>query len=255
MVIRRHLFDFERGVVSGLLREIGVETTSKHRSDTWINIPANINICWYIYPSMNDVNTDPIAAATQVFRKAGGTLRTGAALAYGIHPRTLYVMRDAGVIERLDRGLYRLSDMPALAEPDLVTVAHKAPQGVICLISALNFHGVTTQIPHAVDLALKRGAEPPRLEFPPIRVYWFSGEAFTSGVEHHAIDGVDIAIYSVEKTLADCFKYRNKIGMDTVLEALQLYRERKTVRLRELIKFASICRVEKVIRPYLEAGG
>ncbi|MFT4581312.1 MAG: putative transcriptional regulator of viral defense system [Gammaproteobacteria bacterium] len=204
---------------------------------------------------MNNVNTDPMAAATRVFRKAGGTLRTGAALAHGIHPRTLYVMRDAGVIERLDRGLYRLSEMPALAEPDLVTVAHKAPQGVICLITALNFYGITTQISHAVDVALKRGAEPPRLEFPPIRVYWFSGEAFTSGIECHTIDGANIRIYSVEKTLADCFKYRNKIGMDTVLEALQLYRERKKLRLRELIKFAKICRVEKVIRPYLEVGG
>jgi predicted transcriptional regulator of viral defense system len=203
---------------------------------------------------MTNVNTDPITAATQAFRKAGGTLRTGAALAYGIHPRTLYAMRDAGVIERLDRGLYRLSDMPALAEPDLVTVAHKAPQGVICLISALNFHGITTQISHSVDVALKRGAEPPRLEFPPIRVYWFSGEAFTSGVERHITDGAKIKIYNVEKTIADCFKYRNKIGMDTVLEALQLYRERKKVRLRDLLKFASICRVERIMRPYLEVA-
>lgn len=203
---------------------------------------------------MNKDNETPIAIATAFFRKAGGTLKTGAALAHGIHPRTLYAMRDAGIVERLDRGLYRLADMPPLTQPDLVAVAYKAPQAVVCLISALSFYGITTQIPHAVHIALKRGAEPPRLEYPPIQIYWFTGQAFTSGVERHSIDGAEIRIYSVEKTLADCFKFRHKIGMDTVLAALQLYREQKKVRLRVLLKFARICRVERIMRPYLEVG-
>ena len=194
-----------------------------------------------------------IDAVRRAFRRGGGILRTGDALDQGIHPRTLYAMRDAGLLERLDRGLYRLTDLPPLSDPDLVTVANKIPKGVICLISALHFHDITTQIPHAVSIAVARGTEPPRLDYPPIRLYWFSGEAFTAGVETHRIDNTPIQIYSAEKTLADCFKYRNKIRMDTVLEALTLYRDHKKPRPRKLIEYAKVCRVEKVMRPYLEA--
>lgn len=189
----------------------------------------------------------------RAFRRGGGILRTGDALEQGIHPRTLYAMRDAGLLERLDRGLYRLTDLPPLSDPDLVTVANKIPKGVICLISALHFHDITTQIPHEVSIAVSRGTEPPRLEYPPIRLYWFSGAAFTAGIETHRIDGTPVRIYSAEKTLADCFKYRNKIGMDTVLEALNLYRDLHRPKPRNLIEYAKVCRVEKIMRPYLEA--
>ena len=151
-----------------------------------------------------------IDAARRVFRHGGGVLRTGDALNKGVHPRTLYAMRDAGLLERLDRGLYRLTDLPPLSDPDLVTVANKIPKGVICLISALHIHDITTQIPHEVSIAVRRGAEPPRLDYPPIRLYWFSDEPFTAGVETHRIDSTPVQIYSAEKTLADCFKYRNK---------------------------------------------
>lgn len=194
-----------------------------------------------------------IDAARRVFRRGGGILRTNEAIDKGIHPRTLYAMRDAGLLERLDRGLYRLTDLPPLSDPDLVTAANKIPKGVICLISALHFHDITTQIPHAVSIAVNRGTEPPRLDHPPIRLYWFSGEAFTAGIETHRIDNSPIQVYSAEKTLADCFKYRNKIGMDTVLEALTLYRDHHKPKPRKLIEYAKVCRVEKVMRPYLEA--
>lgn len=194
-----------------------------------------------------------VEAARRVFRLGGGILRTGEALDHGIHPRTLYAMRDAGLLERLDRGLYRLSDLPPLSDPDLVTVASKIPKGVVCLISALHFHNITTQIPHVISIAVSRGTEPPRLDYPPIQVHWFSGEAFTSGIELHRIDKTPVRTYSVEKTLADCFKYRNKIGMDTVLEALTLYRDQQKPKPRKLIEYAKVCRVEKVMRPYLEA--
>ena len=189
----------------------------------------------------------------RIFRRSGGMLRTGEALDQGIHPRTLYEMRDAGLIDRLDRGLYRLSDLPPLSDPDLVTVARKIPKGVICLISALHVHDITTQIPHFVSVAVRRGAEAPRLEHPPVRVHWFSGSAFTAGVESREIDRTAVLVYSAEKTLADCFKYRNKIGMDTVLEALNLYRDQRKPKPRKLIEYAKVCRVEKVMRPYLEA--
>jgi len=189
----------------------------------------------------------------RAFSRSGGLLRTGAALRAGIHPRTLYDMRDEGVVEELSRGLYRLADLPPLSSPDLVTVAAKVPAGVVCLISALAYHEITTQIPHEVHVALPRGAEPPRLKHPPLRVFWFTGRSFTEGIETHKVDGIRLRVYSPEKTLADCFKYRNKLGLDTVLEALRLYRSRKRPSVDEIMKFARVCRVEKVMRPYLEA--
>ena len=195
----------------------------------------------------------PFEKETKAFNRGGGVLRTSAALRAGIHPRRLYEMRDSGVVERLGRGLYRLADLPPLSNPDLVTVAAKVPAGVVCLISALAYHEITTQIPHEVQLALPRGAEPPRLGHPPLRVFWFSGRAFTEGIERHKVDGIALRVYSPEKTLADCFKYRNKLGLDTVLEALRLYRTRKRTKVDELMRFARVCRVEKVMRPYLEA--
>jgi hypothetical protein len=104
-----------------------------------------------------------------------------------------------------------------------------------------------------VHVALKRGSEAPRLDYPPIKTYWFSGKAFTAGVEIHEIDGVGVSIYCPEKSLADCFKFRNKIGLDTAVEAIRLYRDRKRVDVDAVMRYAAICRVEKIIRPYLEA--
>jgi predicted transcriptional regulator of viral defense system len=117
----------------------------------------------------------------------------------------------------------------------------------------LAFHEITTQIPHEVYLALGRGAEPPRLEHPPIRIFWFSGESFTKGIEKQDVDGVPVRIYNREKTIADCFKYRNKIGLDTAIEALKLYQEQRRFKVDDLMQFARVCRVEKIMRPYLEA--
>jgi len=191
--------------------------------------------------------------AKQVFCHHGGVLRTSEAIRFGIHPRTLYAMRDAGVLECLSRGLYRIADMPPLSNPDLVAVALKVPTGVICLISSLAYHELTTQIPHEVYLALPRGAEPPRLDHPPVRIFWFTGKAFAEGVGIHEVDGVQVHIYSAEKTLADCFKYRNKIGVDTAVEALKRYINSRRVKVDKLMAYARICRVEKVMRPYLEA--
>jgi predicted transcriptional regulator of viral defense system len=201
---------------------------------------------------MMDTRTS-IQKAIALFREHGGTLRTGEALRLGIHPRTLYAMRDAGVLERLSRGLYRLADLPPLSNPDLVTVALKIPQAVICLISALAFHELTTQIPHAVDIALRGGTERPRLNYPPLRIFWFSGPAWSEGVETHQVDDAPVRIYSPEKSVADSFKYRRKIGLDVALEALKLYRQQRDFDVGKLLRFARICRVEKVMKPYLEA--
>lgn len=202
---------------------------------------------------MEQQDREAFQKAGIIFQQHGGLLKTTDALKAGIHPRTLYAMRDSGFLEQISRGLYRLSDMPALGNPDLVSVALKVAGGVICLISALAFQEITTQIPHVVYVAIQRGTRTPQLSYPPLRIFRFSGKAFTEGVEAHEIDGVSVRIYNPEKTLADCFKYRNKIGQDTAIEALKLYRQRKKVNVEDLLKFARICRVEKVMRPYLEA--
>lgn len=191
--------------------------------------------------------------AKALFRKHGGILKTSDAIRAGIHPRTLYEMRDEGIVEMLSRGLYRLGELRPLGNPDLVTVALRIPNGVVCLISALAFHEITTQIPHEIYIAVERGSRPPKLDYPPVRVFRFSRQAFESGIESHKIEGVQLRIFRPEKTIADCFKYRNKIGLDTAIEALKLYRERKRFMVDELVRFARICRVEKVMRPYLEA--
>jgi len=147
----------------------------------------------------------------------------------------------------------RLADAPPLGEPDLVTVAIKVPDGVLCLISALAWHNLTTQIPHEIYVAIPRNAETPRIDYPPVRHFWFSGDAYSAGIEVHTVDDVKIRVYSREKTLADCFKYRNRIGLDTVLEALKAYRQSGPVNVESLMHFAGICRVKRVMTPYLEA--
>jgi len=175
------------------------------------------------------------------------------AIEHGITRYTLYSLRDKGVIEQVSRGIYRLVELPPINNPDLVTVSLRFPNAVICFISALAYHGITTQIPHYVSVAVPRDSRMPSLDYPPIQAHRFSDEAYKSGIVEHMIDGVPVKIYSPEKTLADCFKFRNKIGMDVVLEALKLYKTRKKFELDELLKYARICRVEKIMRPYMEA--
>ena len=194
------------------------------------------------------------ARAKQVFRDHGGTLRTHEVLTAGIHPRTIYSMRDAGELQVLARGVYRLANLPPLGELDLVTVAKRLPQVVVCLISALAFHELTTQIPHEVHLALSRTPRRPLLDYPPLRIFRFSTTAFTAGIETYTIDGVPIRVYGPAKTIADCFEFRNKIGLDVAVESLRLYRTRKGFKPQRILEFARLCRVEKVLRPYLEVN-
>ena len=191
--------------------------------------------------------------AEAVFKKHGGMLRTSRAIALGVHPRTLYGLRDAGRIQQVTRGLYRLAELPELGNPDLAAVASRIPQGVVCLISALAFHGMTTQIPHQVDVAVPRGTKQPRLDFPPIRLVRLSDQLYKAGIETHALDGVGVRVYSAAKTVADCFRFRNRIGIDVAVEALKLFHSRKKASMRELLAYARLCRVERIMMPYIEA--
>jgi predicted transcriptional regulator of viral defense system len=195
------------------------------------------------------------ATARRVFTEHGGMLRTSKAIRLGVHPRILYALRDAGEIEQIGRGLYKLSTAPPLSSPDLVPIAIRIPRAVVCLISALAHHGLTTQIPHTIDIALPSHGNVPKVDGVPLRVFWYPDPSFRAGVEVISIDNVSVRIYSAEKSIADCFKYRNKIGLDIGIEALRAYRERTRKPNRAaLAKFAQINRVQNVMRPYLEAA-
>lgn len=194
-----------------------------------------------------------IECARDALLERAGIARTGELLRAGVQPRTIYWMRDQGMLEQVSRGLYRLSDLPPLTSPDLATVAARIPKGVICLISALAFHEATDEIPHRVDVALPAGSEEPRLDYPPIRTYRFSGRSYEEGIEEHVIDGVTIRVYSLAKTIADCFKFRNRIGIDVVVPALRAAFRARKVRADDLVHFSRVDRVDNVIRPYIEA--
>lgn len=196
------------------------------------------------------------AAETQAvrrFRASGGVLRTGEALRLGIHPRTLYQLRDEGRIEAISRGVYRLADLPPLAYPDLAIVALRVPSGVVCLISALAFHEITTEVPHEVHIALPRGTKMPKLDHPPLRVFRFSEPGLSVGVQTVKLDRIDVHLYDPAKTVVDCFRYRNKLGVDVAIEALKLCIERKLARPADLLRYARECRAERVMLPYVEA--
>jgi predicted transcriptional regulator of viral defense system len=190
-----------------------------------------------------------------LFRKHGGVLRAREAIELGINPRTLYAMRNAGLIEVLNRGLYQIVDNKIkIAELDLVSVSKRLSKGVICLISALAFHGLTTQIPHYVYVAYQQGWKQPKVDYPPIKIYRYSKESFEAGIEYHSVSGIKIPIYSAAKTVVDCFKFRNKIGLNIAIEALKNYwNKNRSATISELLQYAHICRVEKIMKPYIEA--
>ena len=192
--------------------------------------------------------------AIDMIRKLGGIIRTQEALRRGIHRRTLYGLRDDGVLLPTSRGLYRLADMESFpTEIDLVNVAKLVPHGVICLISALFFHELTTQIPHEIWLAVDRKARKPKVDYPPVRSIFFTGPCFREGIEVHRIMEQDVRIYNAPKTVIDCFRRRNEVGLDVALEAARSYLKRRGASPSKLMEYAKLCKVEKLITPYLEA--
>jgi len=198
-------------------------------------------------------NSPAIQSARAIIDQNNGMIRMADAVRAGIHRNTLKKMIESEILIRESRGLYRLADKPPLGNPDLVTVAAKVPKGVICLISALSIHELTTQIPHEVYVAISRNATPPQIDYPPVRSFRFSGKAFSEGVERIVFDGFEVPVYCREKTIADCFKYRNQMGLDTVVEAIKFYKGQPKRDVGLLMEYASVCRVATKIRPYLES--
>ncbi len=158
-----------------------------------------------------------------------------------------------GRLQRVGRGLYALPDRPVSEHNALAEVASKHPHAIVCLLSALRFHDLTTQSPFEVWLAIPNKARAPKMDYPPLRIVRFSGKALTVGVEDHVIDGVPVRVTNIARTVADCFKFRNKIGLDVALEALQEAWRAKRVSMDELWHYATLCRVTNVMRPYMES--
>lgn len=184
-----------------------------------------------------------------------GLLRASDLGAIGAPRMVLTRLTAAGRLEKVGRGIYRLANAHGSENESLVTVATKVPQAVFCLLTALQLHELTTQLPRRIWIAMPRGSHTPRIAYPPIRMVQFTGEAYKAGIEELERDGIKLRVYETAKTVADCFKHRNKIGLDVALEALKEARARDKASTDDIWRFAKICRVANVMRPYLESVG
>jgi predicted transcriptional regulator of viral defense system len=171
----------------------------------------------------------------------------------GLSPQLLVKLHSVGRLERVSRGVYSLPDAPFTQHQSLAEVCSRVPKGVICLLSALRFHEIGTQAPHEVWLALPEATRAPTIETPALRIIRLRGPAYAEGIETVIDEGTPLRVYSAAKTITDCFKFRNKIGLDVALEAMKDAWQRRLVTMDDLTRFGRINRVERVMRPYLEA--
>jgi predicted transcriptional regulator of viral defense system len=187
------------------------------------------------------------------FQSHGGVARFSAILKAGFHPDSLSTLEKEGRVEKIACGLYRLTNYTPGSHPDLVIASLQAPRGVICLLSALSFYEATSEIPRYVDLAIPQGTHANRIKYPPVRFYRFAPKTWKAGIEKHEIEGHRIKVYSLAKTIADCFKFRNKIGIDPARDALKVAVTEKGIKLKDIMQYAKVCRVDSIVKPILEA--
>lgn len=189
----------------------------------------------------------------EILSLPNGILRARTLVAHGLSRQRIKQMAEAGKLLHLGRGLYSLPDSAVTENHDVAQMAARVPQGVLCLTSALQFHSLTTASPWRIYLMLPRGARPPRIAYPPLALVYASEPAYKAGIEAHTVEGVAVQVTSVAKTVADCFKYRSKVSLDVALEALkQTLQEQRATR-AEIRQYAKVCRVENIMRPYVEA--
>jgi len=186
----------------------------------------------------------------ELARKAG-VLRPRDLDAEGIPRVYLQRLLSEGLLVRPGRGIYVCASQEPTPCHSLAQACKRVPHGVVCLLSALQFHELTTQAPFEVWLAIRNNARRPQVDYPPLRVVRFSERSLECGVESHCVEGVDVRVYGEAKTVADCFKYRNKIGLDVALEALRDCWAKRKATMDELWSAATVCRVANVMRPYL----
>ena len=202
---------------------------------------------------MQQGNTEDRKQKTIELARKLGVLRPRDVEAVGIPREYLLRLYRQGELVRISRGLYSLPDLAMTEFASLVEVAKQVPSGIICLLSALQYHQLTTQLPKKVWIAIEGTNWKPSLEYPSLQVMRFSGQAYCFGIEEHEINRVPVKLYSPAKTVADCFKFRNKIGLDVAIEALREARRKQVATMDDLWAAAKVCRVSRVIRPYMEA--
>jgi predicted transcriptional regulator of viral defense system len=189
--------------------------------------------------------------AIAVFRDNGGLLRSSEARRLGIHPQTLKRMTDEGIFEKLERGIYHLKGFELQGDSDMVIVAKLVPKAVFCLVSALNFHNMTTQIPRKLYIALPQQVKEPVIQHPPLDIVWLSDAPYRAGIRQYAIGRQTVRVYDKAKTVTDCFKFRNKVGEDVAIEALKDYLQLPDRDIQELLEYAGINRVRPIVEAYL----
>ena len=201
---------------------------------------------------MKTASNNPENAIMKMARKTG-VVRAREIRKAGLHPEYLRKLVKSGQLIRTGRGLYVLADGDFTEHHNLAEACKRVPHGIICLLSALSYHEIGTQNPHQIWMAIDRAMRKPKVDYPPIRVFRFSGPSLKEGIEEKKIEGVSVRVYNPPKTVADCFKYRNKVGIDVAIEALkECWRSRRST-IDELVHFAEICRVRNIMHPYMEA--
>lgn len=187
----------------------------------------------------------------KIFKLYSGYARTKNMLDKGIHPRDIRSALEKGIITKVKNGLYKLVDIPVISNQSFIDVACAVPEGVICLLSALSYYELTTFNPSIISVAIYRKSWRPKIVYPPIEFYYFSKKQFEAGIDEIKIKGYKIRIYCPEKTICDCLRYRNKIGLDISKEGLSEYLKRKNRNLEKLLEYAEICRVKSLLQTWL----
>lgn len=217
------------------------------------NSPGHLAKTKHIVTVERCVVTQTNAEQVLQLARERGMLRARDLAPYGIAREYLHRLTRQGLLERIGRGMYVLPDTEVTEYHALAEACKRVPRGIVCLLSALRFHDLTTQVPPEVWLALDPADRRPQVESPPLRIVRFSCRAFTEGIEERHIEGVLVHVYNPAKTVADCFKYRNKIGLDVALEALRETWRARCATMDELWHYAQVCRVTNIMRPYLES--
>ena len=186
------------------------------------------------------------------FKSHGGVARFSSIRKAGFHPDIIRMTENDGKIEKIGKGLYRLVGDNIGSHPDYLIASLQTSKGVICLVSALYFHGATNEIPRFVDIAIPTGSRANKIKYPPVKFYRFSQNTWMAGVEKHEIEGHSVKIYGLAKTVADCFKFRSRIGLNVAREALKVAITEKKVKPKDIMEYAKMCRVDRIIKPILE---
>ena len=239
---------------------VPVEIAPYLLTDAWTTHhpkPNNVAICRYMltFTDILEQNYDVTTSHQRILQLATerGLIRPRDLAEYGLPRVALTRLVRQGLLHRVGRGLYAIPDRASSEHGSLAEVARKHPQVIVCLLTALRVHNLTTQSPFEVWLAIPNKARAPKIDFPPLRVVRFSGASLTDGIEDIQIDGVAVRVTNIARTVTDCFKFRNKIGLDVAMEALQEAWREKRISMDELWHYAAVCRVTNVMRPYMES--